>query len=400
MITKRTLYLILVCLLATALPACQAFTPDSTPTPFVSPTLTPTVTITPAPTLTPTSSPTPSPTPTITPTPTPLLLAEEGTPLPENLPAITAANAAQVSGLAQWQEAPIVDLAWNPVSNNLAVATDSLINLYDPITRQKQRSLNPSSPGLVTIAYDPTGTWLAAGSRQGSLETGYHSDLQLWSGKDLTPLGILYSSPLGISDIGFSPARNLFSAAYTAVLESENSIDFWDPATWTITGTLKIGTALQTAFSPGGSIFASTPDRYAISVWDLAAGGTRVYNLPTSFTGAVNVLAFAPSGLTLATGHYDGRIILWDLFTGTQILSMQAGGVVESLAFSPDGSVLASGSGFADQAIRLWNPATGDLLNTLPGHTSSVDNLAFSPGGQYLASGSYDGVLRLWGIRP
>jgi WD40 repeat protein len=39
-------------------------------------------------------------------------------------------------------------------------------------------------------------------------------------------------------------------------------------------------------------------------------------------------------------------------------------------------------------------------LNRLPGHNSGVNNLAFSPGGQYLASGSFDGMLRLWGIRP
>ncbi len=399
---KAILYLrlILIGFLAITLPACQSINPDSTPTPVSSPTLAPTETSTPAPTLTPTYTPTFTPTPTITPTPTPLFLVDAGTPLPEILPAISSINAGQVSGLAAWHDAPIQDIAWHPTTNSLAVATESLINLYDPITRQLVRSLIPPVVGLAVIAYDPTGNWLAAGSRQGSPETGFQSDLQLWFGTDLTPVGVLFSSPQGISDISFSPANNLFSAAYSAPLEADNRIDFWNPATWTITGTLKTGISLLGAFSPGGSIYATTPDRYSISVWDLAANGTRVFKLPTSFTGAVNALAYAPSGLTLATGHYDGRIILWDLFTGTQMVSMQTDGVVESLAFSPDGTVLASGSGFADQAIRLWNPATGELMNTLPGHLAGVNNLAFSPNGQYLASGSYDGDLRLWGIRP
>lgn len=392
--------IIITVLLAMLLTACQTLSPQSTPTPFIPPTLTPTASSTPLPTQTPTSTPAPTATPTITPTPTPLLLVEGNTPLPDNLAPITIANAGQVSGLALWQTSPVTDLAWKPDGSSLAVATETSITLYNPVTREIQGSLQPANRGLVALAFDPSGLWLAAGTRQGSLDEGFTSELELWYGETLDSVGVINTSAQGISDIGFSPARNLFSAAYTAPLEADNRIDFWNPATWTITGTLKTGTSLQTAFSQGGSIFASTPDRYAISIWDLAASGRRVFNLPTSFTGAVNVLAFAPSGLTLATGHYDGRIILWDLFTGTQTLSMQTDGVVDSLAFNPDGTLLASGSGFDDQSIRLWNPATGDLLNTLPGHTNAVNNLAFSPSGQYLASGSFDGTLRLWGIRP
>ena len=391
---------LIILALVSILPACQAIFPVVSPSPVVTATPTSTITPTPPPTSTPTQTPTPSPTPTITPTPTPLLLALPGTALPDSLPAITLANAGQVSGLATWQEAPITDMAWAPSGSSLAVATDSLITLYDPQTRQKQRSLYPTTQGVVAITFDPTGSWLVAGSNQGTLDTGFQSDLQLWFGEELKPVGILFTSPSGISDLVFSPQNNLFAASYTAPLEAGNRIDFWNPATWTITGTLQTGAVLQTAFSPGGSIFATTPDRYAIHIWDLAARGERAFNLPTSFTGAVNVLAFAPSGLTLATGHYDGRILLWDLFTGAQTLAMQTNGVVESLAFSPDGSLLASGSGFNDQAVRLWNPATGDLLNTLQGHASGVNHLAFSPKGEYLASGSFDGSLRLWGVRP
>ena len=122
--------------------------------------------------------------------------------------------------------------------------------------------------------------------------------------------------------------------------------------------------------------------------------------LPTSFTGAVNCLAFAPDGRRLAAGHYDGSIRLWDVIAGTLLEEMQTEGVVESLAFSPDGSVLATGSGYSDHAIRLWDAQTGELLRVLEGHPGAVDNLAFSKLGDFLASGSYDGTLRLWGIRP
>jgi WD40 repeat protein len=36
----------------------------------------------------------------------------------------------------------------------------------------------------------------------------------------------------------------------------------------------------------------------------------------------------------------------------------------------------------------------------LDGHTKGVTHVLFSPDSQYLVSASYDGLIRLWGIRP
>ncbi|KAG2411924.1 hypothetical protein HFD88_009480 [Aspergillus terreus] len=67
---------------------------------------------------------------------------------------------------------------------------------------------------------------------------------------------------------------------------------------------------------------------------------------------------------------------------------------VESVVFSPDGRLLASGS--YDKTVRLWDPATGALQQTLIGHTDSVSSVAFSPDGRLLASGSEDKTIQIW----
>ena len=70
------------------------------------------------------------------------------------------------------------------------------------------------------------------------------------------------------------------------------------------------------------------------------------------------------------------------------------GGVAE-IAFSPDGRLLAVAS-----SIGVYLYAAADLreVRFLP-TDSPVRSVAFSPDGRALASGSWDGTVRLWGVR-
>ena len=69
---------------------------------------------------------------------------------------------------------------------------------------------------------------------------------------------------------------------------------------------------------------------------------------------------------------------------------------VNSLAFSPDSEWLASGS--RDRTIKLWDIYEGKEVRTLEGHHGEVRAVTFSPDGQWLASASHDRTLKLWRV--
>jgi WD40 repeat protein len=113
-------------------------------------------------------------------------------------------------------------------------------------------------------------------------------------------------------------------------------------------------------------------------------------------------VAFNPKDGTLASGHDDGTIALWDVRRRQRLgapLAAHAGRVYV-VAFSPDGAMLASGGG--DDTAALWQPDAQRrwrrLDEPLRGHTETVASLAFSPDGRTLASGSGDTTVKLWNI--
>ncbi|MDT8307043.1 MAG: hypothetical protein RRC07_14020 [Anaerolineae bacterium] len=101
-------------------------------------------------------------------------------------------------------------------------------------------------------------------------------------------------------------------------------------------------------------------------------------------------IAFSPSGDTLATGHRDGRVLLWDVSTGQRLqeldrpVSAPSLGEITALAFSPDGTLLAAAKP-GQGSIDLWQVTTGEFERALEVGQGVVE-IAFSPDGRRLAS--------------
>src|SRR5204862_53347 len=114
----------------------------------------------------------------------------------------------------------------------------------------------------------------------------------------------------------------------------------------------------------------------------------------------VYAVVFSPRGDLLASGSADRTVKLWEPRTGKvlQTLKGQHTDIVRAVAFAPDQKTLASAS--VDRTVRLWDLATGTTTHTLTGHTGRVESLEFSPDGKTLATGGGGGdtSIKLWDL--
>jgi hypothetical protein len=123
------------------------------------------------------------------------------------------------------------------------------------------------------------------------------------------------------------------------------------------------------------------------------ARSTLRNQLVSSAEKANGSVGFDPSGTRLATGD-DGTVRVWDPATG-DLLHQLTGhhGPTRSVGFTPDGTRLATGG---VGTVRVRDAATGHLLHQLPGHHGRVRSVGFDSTGTRIVSGSDDGTIRVW----
>ena len=86
-------------------------------------------------------------------------------------------------------------------------------------------------------------------------------------------------------------------------------------------------------------------------------------------------MAFSPDGSKLLTGSFDDAAKLWNAKTGQLLLTL---------------------SGHTSGVFGVWDAETGQPLLTLTGHTLGILDIAISPDGKHLVTSSQDGSIRFY----
>lgn len=291
-------------------------------------------------------------------------------------------------------------IAFSPDNKTLTISMfGETIDILDVATGNSKHTLSGFNQPIRSIALNPDKNILAIQN---------NVNIELWNMITNEQIHTLTGHIQRLNTIVFSPdAKTLASGS------DDNTIRLWDVDTGKLIRTLEgirghSGPIKTVAFSPNAKTLASGSADSTIHLWDVNTGRRKIY-LPTPRDSG-HCVVFSPDGKTLVSGGnvrhkgedhsfgYEG-IQFWHVRTGKYKDKIKGKmGDIFSLAFSPDGQTLASGEGWADYAIRLWDFDKMKLMHALKGHTGDVYNVTFSPDGSTLASGSADNTIHLWDV--
>jgi WD40 repeat protein len=197
---------------------------------------------------------------------------------------------------------------------------------------------------------------------------------------------------------GFAPAFSP-DGRTLAIGANGPEIRFWNAETCIEKEPLSLGTeaARYVVFSPDGATLAVAARKsHKITLYDWRRG--RRVAVLDGHDAEVNILAFSPDGSKLVAADSTSCVCIWEL-ASRQVLARwnaHASGI-SALAHSPKDGLIATAS-YLDDAVRLWDSASGEPRGILQGPTTGVTGIAFSPDGTTLAHSRSDGVASLWDI--
>ena len=232
----------------------------------------------------------------------------------------------------------ITTKVWNIGNNETPIAIFTLADEKGPFVEQQRK--------VSTAAFAPKNNLLACGDSEGTL---YMSDLQ-----QQKIFHTLKAHSEWIKFIAFSPDEKKIMSMTRSGYVSR----LWD---------VENGVPLETfperiyafAFSPCSTLIALA-QRKKFLLWDISRRETVRSLFPPKDSGSPFALTFSHCGQYLASGATWVRgikkcpVLLWDVERGENIAAFKGHSTdVQDLAFSPDGTLLASGS--FDGTILLWD---------------------------------------------
>jgi WD40 repeat protein len=273
--------------------------------------------------------------------------------------------------------APAVSLAWSPDGAGVYATTGAIVRWQPLDVKQPVRDIDAAADGIVQLT---PGRPLITGV--GTLTP------QLWDTQTGKLIASLEGHTGGVTAAAWSRDGKVLATAST-----DKTIRLWD-ATGKAVRTLNghEGPVLCVAWADGKTLASGSADKTA-RIWQTGADAGKTAR---THKGPVTAVAWSKDGKLVASGDNQRVVIVGAPTDGDKAQSLTATHAVQSLAWAPGGKTLAVG--IENGNVEVFTLQGGKLAQSLEhnGSPPSVTSLAWAPDGNTLLSGRGNHTSQVW----
>ena len=275
---------------------------------------------------------------------------------------------------------------FTPDGRRLVIGIDREARVYDVSSGRQITALGTHQAEVVHLVVSPDGKRIASSDHD-------ENNIRLFDGVTGREIAVLCGHTFCPEVLAFSPdgARLASGGTYPDV-----AIRLWESAT---------GSADRQGDRPRehDPKYHLRPKRPACRLGLRRAGvvvgrltGERLVQL-RDYSGDLWNAIFSPDGKRVITASADQTLRVWDSALG-QLVAVLRGHTAEvhAAAFAAQSSLLVSVA--ADGEARVWDMKLAERNGILRGHEGFVYDVAFSPDGTQVASAAWDGTARVWDV--
>jgi WD40 repeat protein len=275
----------------------------------------------------------------------------------------------------------VYQVAFNPAGTQLVAARPYGAEIWalDPQPAQVLPSLRTNSGQVQAAGFSPDGKWIVTAAQDGRLllwDAATHSDTELGTVSGAVP------------SVAFSPDSALLATG-------GNDPHIWDLSTrrqLPMSLPSRRGPLTHLAFSPNGEYIAAGGNTDTAFILDVRTGQPvrEPLKLPVPGSFFASVVFDADSQRVL-TASDNGFLHVWSVTGGTPENALDSHTTMLRAAYSPaDRRWIATVGN--DQIIRVWDLASGTQLLSEQGRVGRAYGITFSPDGLRIAVAGADGI--------
>ncbi|KAG0376997.1 hypothetical protein BGX24_006871 [Mortierella sp. AD032] len=266
--------------------------------------------------------------------------------------------------------APVLALAYSPDGRQLAsCGQDTDLRLWNTISGNADHFLKGHIGTVFALAFSPDGRQVASCGESGVI--------YFWDTRNGLFLDVLSGDRYEVNCVAFSPTSNLLVSG-----GNDNKVQLWKIGDVTTSDTLNNGLVNRITcvdISMDGERIVTGCFGGAVQLWDTLTGKPGA-TLKGHELDVIEV-AFSPNGEQVASNSTDKTLRLWCVLAGQlQCVFRGQDKFGYGLAFAPDGTRLVT-SYEKDPAIQFWDTQSGEMVDSLQGHTNKIFGTICSPSG-------------------